>query len=86
MVAIILVNYNGYEDTIQCMESFCGVDNGQYTIYVVDNGSSNDSYEIINNYCEHVTDRKIKLIRSSENLGFSGGNNIGICKALDDGA
>lgn len=86
MVAIILVNYNGYEDTIRCLESFREVSYKNYCIYIVDNGSSNNSYSVLKEYCGCNEDIKTKIIKSTENLGFSGGNNIGIKEALSGGA
>ena len=48
MVYIILVNYNGCEDTIECVQSLSEMDYEEYRIVVVDNGSSDDSLEKLN--------------------------------------
>ena len=74
-VSIILVNYNGSQDTIECIESVLKCDYKNYNIIVVDN-ASNDYQELNNNPV--FENEKVILIRSDENLGFSGGNNIGI--------
>ena len=78
-VAIILVNWNGLEDTLACLESLAAQSYRDCTIIVVDNGSSEDVSLIAMRHPEVV------LIRNQENLGFSGGNNIGIRKAAELG-
>ncbi|HEX8932131.1 MAG TPA: glycosyltransferase family 2 protein [Patescibacteria group bacterium] len=80
-VGIITVNYNNYEDTANCVTSL-GVLDSSLTdnhIYVVDNGSGKTVLQKIKKI------KKIILISSKENLGFAGGNNLGIKKALADG-
>src|SRR3712207_1315394 len=46
-VSIILVNYNGWQDTIECLESLFKLDYQQYKIFVVDNGSTDGSMQYI---------------------------------------
>lgn len=79
-VYIILLNYNGYKDTIDCIESLSNIIYKNYKIVVVDNNSTNNSQEEITKYIEDK-DRVI-FIKSEKNLGFSGGNNLGIEYAL----
>ena len=83
-VGIILVNYNGYEDTIRCIQSIANITYSNYAVYIVDNGSTNNSVNIIGKFIKQFDG--ITLISSEENLGFSGGNNIGIRRALCEGA
>ncbi len=78
-VAIVLVNWNGMEHTSKCLESLASVHYKEFDIIVVDNGSS-----------KHETDTlreidQITLIENGENLGFTGGNNVGIKYAYDAG-
>ncbi|MBK1813889.1 glycosyltransferase family 2 protein [Clostridium sp. YIM B02505] len=82
-VSIILVNYNGEKDTVECIKSIenC-VNQDNYNIIIVDNKSKEDSVKYIE---QNITDKCI-LIKSDKNLGFAGGNNIGIKYALDHGA
>lgn len=82
LVYIILVNYNGSEDTLACIESLKTVSYGNYKIIVVDNASTDNSYEIL----KDKIDNQVILIESEKNLGFAGGNNIGISYALENGA
>ena len=78
-IAVILVNYNGLADTLECIESLKNC-NSATEIFVIDNGSNNDeSIEILNKY------PNVQTIRTEKNLGFAGGNNIAIKKALDEG-
>lgn len=77
-VAIIIVNFNGTDDTIECLRS---IDNTiyhkgevNYEIILVDNGSRNP---IIISDISGVKS-KVHLISSTKNLGFAGGNNFGL--------
>jgi hypothetical protein len=79
-VAIILVNWNGYEFTADCLTSLRNVDYPDFTVFVVDNASENaEGGELKANFPE------IELIQNLDNLGFAGGNNVGIRKAVEDG-
>ena len=74
-LSIIIVNYKTPSKTIKCLQSLKEADWADllYEIIVVDNGSGDDSAEII---AKNFPD--IKLIRSEKNLGMGGGNNLGI--------
>ena len=77
-LAIILVNWNGTDDTINCIESLHKSTFKDYIIIVVDNGS--DEFQIKKLIdCEF----DITLIQTGENLGYTGGNNVGIDYALN---
>lgn len=77
-VAVILINYNGLEDTLECIESIKKNDM-EVDIIVVDNASKVDEGKIIKERYSFV-----KIIRSDKNLGFSGGNNLAIKYALEN--
>lgn len=79
---IILVNYNGYKDTIECIKSLKNLKYNNYKIIIVDNASSDNSINELNQYVS----KNIILLKSDKNIGFSGGNNIGIRYAIDNGA
>ena len=83
-VAIVILNFNGYKDTIECLESLnkLSIDNFEPLVVVVDNGS--ESKFKVQSLKFKVGE--IKVIRNEENLGFSGGNNIGIKYALEQGS
>lgn len=75
MVAIILVNYNGAEDTIECIKSLSAIEDVAYEIIVVDNKSTDDS---VNRLKKFQKIAKFNLLELEYNNGFSAGNNIGI--------
>jgi len=75
LVAVVL-NWNGGDDTLAALESLRGVE----TI-CVDNGSSDGSDARVEERFPGV-----ELLRTGANLGFSGGNNVGIRRALERGA
>lgn len=74
LVSIILVNYNGYRDTVGCVKSLRKIDYENFEIIVVDNGSTMLPTEEQRRYLNEHT----SLISSGKNLGFSGGNNLGM--------
>ncbi|NMD68801.1 glycosyltransferase family 2 protein [Bacillus sp. DNRA2] len=82
MVAFIILNYNTWEMTIQCVDSIFKTCKLDYTIYIVDNGSNNKSYEELTK--QYRNNPNVKVIKS-ENYGYAIGNNIGIKKAIEDG-
>lgn len=78
-IAIILVNYNGLKDTFECLRSLEESSIPLQAI-VIDNASKENEAFLISKSFPNV-----HVIRSEENLGFSGGNNLGIKWALDCG-
>ena len=70
-LSIITVNYNGLKDTCALIDSIPF--NEDMEVIVVDNGSQEDEASILQK--RYPT---IKVIRSDRNLGFAGGNNLGI--------
>lgn len=80
-VFAIVLNWNGWEDTLDCLSSLENLDYPTYEVVVVDNGSTDGSEEKIR---EAYPD--IVVLQTGENLGFAGGNNAGIRYALERGA
>ncbi len=78
--AIIIVSYNGRRWLPPALTSCAQFALGA-TVYVVDNASTDGSAELVAQAFPGA-----KLIRESKNLGFAGGNNVGIKAALADGA
>ena len=70
-LSIITVNYNGLEDTCSLIDTITF--NDRLEVIVVDNGSKSDEAAVISRRYPQV-----KVIRSEQNLGFAGGNNLGI--------
>jgi GT2 family glycosyltransferase len=128
-VFIVVLNWNGWKDTIECLESIQQLDYDNYRIVVVDNGSTDDSWSRLQAWARgesHVSGRytqcraedkpvttvaydrstaegggvlekerlletlpsakRAVLVKSLENLGFAGGNNVAVRYALKRGA
>jgi hypothetical protein len=80
-VGIIILNWNSYEVTKDCLLSLRKLDYSNHEVVLVDNGSIDSSAEkLIETFPE------IRLIKNGTNLGFTGGNNVGICDVLNRGA
>ena len=75
-LSIITVNYNGIKDTCELIDSL-PLEDKALEVIVVDNASKEDEASIIASRYPQV-----KVIRSEQNLGFAGGNNLGIKAAL----
>lgn len=77
---IIILNYNGWEDTIECIKGLSNIKYPLLTI-VVDNCSSDDSIKQLQG---HLGQNAV-LLKSVRNLGYAGGNNIGLKYAIEHG-
>src|SRR4051812_22861881 len=116
-VHVLLVNYNGWRDTLECLESVFRLDYPDFRVIVCDNGSTDDSVERIQAWADGMqptpsraaalhpvrdtpldrpipyvlrdrtqaeqgspadADARLVLVRLAENLGFTGGNNVGL--------
>ena len=80
-IGIILVNYNGKIYNEQCINSINLSTYKNYSIYVIDNDSKDNSIEVL----REKFGESINIILNKENLGFSCANNIGIKQAINDG-
>jgi GT2 family glycosyltransferase len=79
-VSIILLNWNSYDVTEDCLLSLRELNYQNVEVVLVDNGSTDGSVEEISrNFPE------LRLIKNDKNLGFTGGNNVGIRDVLDRG-
>lgn len=118
-VAIIILNWNGWRDTIECLESLRQLTYQNYQVVIVDNGSTDESVSRLLNWLdangqagwnvsedvfacasqyasfEHIYSGTISsnnsgnvpitLLQSGHNLGYAGGNNVGLAWALAQG-
>lgn len=74
LISFVTICYNGLEDTRQLVQSLQStVQSVSYEIIIVDNASARDEAEILRKEFPRIT-----VLRSDRNLGFSGGNNLGI--------
>ncbi len=78
IVSIILVNYNQRACTLDCLESIYALHYEAIEIIVVDNNSED------NERLQQALVPNVKLIQSEKNLGFAGGNNLGIAQSKGD--
>ena len=84
MIVMIVLNWNGAADTIACLESLALLEGGLPKIIVCDNASSDDSWVRLQAYIDNQTTLNIQLVQTGSNLGFAGGNNVGLRLALSD--
>ena len=95
--AIVLLNWNGWQDTVACVSELLKLDDQDCVIVVCDNASRDDSWIEMQNWCRDNAAgsfevwqpgktwsgrSKITFIQTGANLGFAGGCNIGIRFAL----
>ncbi len=81
-VAIIILNYNGKIDTLECLESIFRISYSNFRVILVDNNSEDGSVEAV----RKKFGRRVGIVQNKQNLGYAEGNNVGIRKALDGGA
>lgn len=81
LVIILVLNWNNQKATVDCLTSLQRIDYPRYEIVVIDNGSIDNSPVEIQRKFPHV-----RLIRNQTNLGYAGGNNVGIRYALSNNA
>lgn len=75
-IGVVVLNYNNFKETINCVESLLKQKDVDFTIVVVDNGSNNDSAEVLTEKFRNIT--KVNVVQSKKNLGYARGNNVGI--------
>lgn len=77
-ISIVIVNWNGFEDTSECLKSIqkLVLKNIQLSVVVVDNASTDDSVKELEKM------KNFELLVTKENLGFAGGYNFGIRYAM----
>jgi GT2 family glycosyltransferase len=80
-VMAVVLNYNGYEDTVKCIQSLRSATYPNLSIVLVDNASSDQSGKRLETEYADVP-----MIRMKNNLGYAAGNNAGIRYALERGA
>jgi GT2 family glycosyltransferase len=81
LLGIVILNWNNAPDTIRCVRAIETWQSLRPVIWIVDNGSDDDSVEQLRQNCPNI-----RLILSERNRGFAAGNNLAIRRALDTGA
>ena len=82
-VAVVILNWNGIDDTLACLDSLLSQTYKDFHLVVVDNGSKDNSKELLDKYQNAHSDM-VDVIYSPTNFGFAGGVNTGIEWALND--
>lgn len=80
-VGIVISNYNGWQDTVRCLESLQKQTCRDFEIILLDDASTNDSVQQLQ---QHLTDNTV-FLPQQENTGFAAVNNVGMRRALADG-
>lgn len=80
-VIALVLNWNNLPDTLECVDSVLRSDYSNLAVRVVDNGSGEDpSAVLLKRYPD------VGVLRNPRNLGYGGGNNVGLRRAIDEGA
>ena len=77
MTAIIILNWHGADDTLACLYSLAKAE-GDFRVYVVDNGSADDSLARIQGWIDGHDGVDVRLVPLDKNYGFARGNNKGL--------
>ena len=80
-VGIVISNYNGWQDTVQCLESLQKQTYRYFELILLDDASTNDSVQQLQ---KHLTENTVFLPQEA-NCGFAAVNNVGMRRALADG-
>ena len=83
-VVFLILNYNSYVDTIKLTDELLAFNSQyfDYSILIVDNKSSNDSFKILSDEYENII--KVEVISTNYNGGYAKGNNFGLWYLKDN--
>lgn len=82
-VCCIILSFNGKELTAECIRSVLKSDYPNFTILIVDNASTDGAISYIRQlFDDEIVKNQIIIIENDKNLGFAGGNNVGLQYAL----
>ena len=78
---VVILNFNGWEETLLCVSSVLKQTYSNFHILLIDNGSKDESLVKLKKYNNH---ENITFHKEPINLGFAGGVNVGIKKAISE--
>jgi GT2 family glycosyltransferase len=78
-VSVVVLNWNGLQDSLECINSLLSSAYPRFRVVFVDNGSNVDEAAIV----AQAFGSSVDVIRSLRNLGFAGGTNLGLRRALE---
>jgi GT2 family glycosyltransferase len=73
-VSIIVLNWNGLKDTVECLQSLKAISYPSYEVVVVDNASTGDDVSALKRSFGDF----VRIVENDKNYGYTGGNNIGL--------
>ncbi|MEQ1600159.1 MAG: glycosyltransferase family 2 protein [Methylophilaceae bacterium] len=82
-IAIVVLNWNGADDTLACLDSLAALTYSKFSVILVDNGSTDDSLIRLR---AHNSSYPLTLLENGKNLGYAEGNNVGTRYALEHDA
>jgi len=80
-VLVVILNWNGWKDSLTSVDSVLRLDYPNLSVLLIDNGSTDGSVAHLRN----LQDGRVELLELPENLGFTGGCNVGFNRALAEG-
>lgn len=80
-ISIIIVTYNRWQDTRECLASLFAASGPPIHVIVLDNGSTDETLESL-----PLEFPGVELIHNPSNLGYAEGNNVGLCRVIAQGA
>lgn len=83
LITIIVLNWNGREDTVECLRSLEKINYPSFSVILVDNGSTDDTVSYVRSLSWKYP---LESIETGANLGYAGGNNVGIRQAINNGS
>jgi GT2 family glycosyltransferase len=78
----VVLNFNGWQETLRCMNSVFKQTRTDFDVMLIDNGSHDDSLEHL---AEFENKKQVIFVKQPKNLGFAGGVNVGIRYAIEHG-
>ena len=79
-VYIVVLNWNGADDTLACLDSLAALTYPNFSVIVVENGSTDGSLDKLRTYSNPYP---LVIFETGRNLGYAGGNNVGTRHALE---
>jgi GT2 family glycosyltransferase len=80
-LVVVVLNWNNVADTLRCLEALAASDYEGFEVVIVDNASTDGSVAGLRERYPALT-----ILENERNLGYTGGNNVGIDHALKRGA
>lgn len=84
LVHVLVINWNGIEHLQECFDALCANAYTNARFVLVDNGSTDGGVDFVRRAFGH--DMRVEILECGANLGWSGGNNAGMERALEAGA